>query len=117
MLAALALSLAFLHVPGAVLESGSSRVPLTVSSWCIGGRCGAPIAASTRVTVAPRGGVVRCAFGFAPRRVAVNVGGAPVAATGTGTAREWRVTRGGGVTITATAPGLFVTYVGRLALR
>jgi hypothetical protein len=116
-LATVALVLGLLHVPGAVVESGAARVPLTVSSWCAGARCGAPIAASTRIVVVRRGDLVRCVFGFAPRRVTISVGGVPVAVSGSGRERDWRATRSGGIAVTASAPTVWVTYVGRLAVR
>jgi hypothetical protein len=116
-LAAVALAAALVHVPGAVVDTGTSRVPLAVSSWCAGARCGAPIAAAQHVAVARRGALVRCTFGFTPGRVSISVGGAPVAAIRHGREVDWRATRPGGIAITATAPKLWVTYVGRLALR
>lgn len=114
---AFAVALSLLHLPAAVVDTGAARVPLAISSWCVGARCGAPIAASNRVAVVRRGGLVRCRFGFAPTRVSISVGGAPVAATRRGAELDWRATRGGGIAITASAPKVWVTYVGRLALR
>jgi hypothetical protein len=109
--------------PAAYLDTGTTHVPLTVSSWCLDTRCGAPIAASKRVATVSEGALVRCVFGFDPAKVSVSVGGRRMTVKPDGDAVEWRATRGGGVAITATAPAtratpaVYVTYVARLRLR
>jgi len=50
-----ALLLGVSRPPAAYLDTGSVRVPLAISSWCWGSRCGAPISAATRVAVVARG--------------------------------------------------------------
>src|SRR5471032_566355 len=103
--------------PVAYVETGAARTPLAVSSWCQRGRCGAPITASKGVAAARRGQLVRCVFGFTPAQVTVSIGGRTMAVERTGNEIDWRATSGGGLTITASAPGLWVTYVGRLQVR
>jgi len=103
--------------PRAFLDTGASRVPLTVSSWCWAARCGAPIARARRTARAGRGTTIRIELGFAPTQVRLAVGGTRVPASVRGEVVEWRATRGGGVSMTATGVHGFVTYVGRLALR
>jgi hypothetical protein len=109
--------------PAAYLDTGTAHVPLTVSSWCLDTRCGAPIAASKRVAIVSQGALVRCVFGFDPARVWVSVGGKQVPVKPSGDEVDWRATRGGGVAITASAPAsrgtpaVYVTYVSRLRFR
>jgi hypothetical protein len=115
-LAVLALAAVLFHVPGATLDTGTARVPLAVSSWCAGTKCGAPLGAATRPAVAKRGATVRLVLGFAPRTVSVTVGGMPVRSQRSGDEITWQAARAGGITVTATAPTLSVTYVGRLVV-
>src|SRR5438046_3455375 len=96
---ALLVALALTAPPKAWLDTGSARVPLAVSSWCWGTHCGAPIAASTKTVTVKRGATVHLDLSFAPTRVAVDIGGAPVKATFKGRMVSWRVARGGGVSI------------------
>lgn len=117
MLAVLAVAAVLFHVPGATLDTGTARVPLAVSSWCAGTKCGAPLGAATRPAVVRRGATVRLVLGFAPRTVSVIVGGAPVRSQRSGTEVSWQATRAGGITVTVTASRLSVTYVGRLVVR
>ena len=123
MLALLTVLFALARPPAAYLDTGTAHVPLTVSSWCLDTRCGAPIAASKRVATVSQGALVRCVFGFDPAKVWVSVGGKQVAVKPVGDEVEWRATRGGGVAITATAaatkgtPAVYVTYVARLRFR
>lgn len=117
MLAVLALAAALFHVPGATLDTGTAQVPLAVSSWCKGTKCGAPLGVSTRPAVAKRGSTVRLELAFAPRTVSVVVGGAAVPVQRRGDEVTWQAMRAGGVTVTATAHSLSVTYVGRLVVR
>jgi len=112
-----ALLAAAVRPPAAYLDAGTARVPLTISSWCWAARCGAPIARSRHTAVASRGTVVRIELAFAPTQVRLVVGGAPVKVTVRRGVLSWRVTRGGGISLTATGVRGFVTYVGRLALR
>lgn len=116
MLATFALALMLAKLPVAFLDTGSAHTALAISSWCRAGRCGAPIAASRQVAKVHRGQLVRCVFGFTPTKVTVSVGGRTLTADSTGNEVDWRATRGGGLTVTASAPGLWVTYVGRLRL-
>jgi hypothetical protein len=115
-LAVLALAVALAGPPAAFVDTGSTHVPLAVSSWCQAGRCGAPTAAARHVATVRRGQLVRCVLGFAPARVRVSVGGAAVPVATHGAIVEWHAARSGGVTLTAASPRLWVTYVGRLAV-
>lgn len=123
MLALLTVVFTLARPPAAYLDTGTAHVPLTVSSWCLDTRCGAPIAASRRVATVSQGALVRCVFGFDPAKVSVSVGGRLMPVKPHGDEVEWRATRGGGVAITATAPAtkatpaVYVTYVARLRLR
>jgi hypothetical protein len=110
---ALLLALAFAGPPKATLNN----VPLAISSWCWGTRCGAPIAASQRTVVTAKGATVRVTLGFEPTQVHVAVAGASVKAATSSNRVTWRATHGGGVTITATGTRGWVTYVGRIRLR
>ncbi len=114
-LAALVLGLA--SPPRAYLDTGSVHVPLAISSWCWGARCGAPIAASRRIAYVRRSSTARVELGFAPTEVRLAVNGVPVLTVRHGREVDWRVRRGGGLTLTATGVHGWVTYVGRLVLR
>jgi hypothetical protein len=116
-LALAAVALALSRPPAAYLDTGAKHVPLTISSWCLGARCGAPIAAARRVAAVRRGAPVRIHLAYAPTEVALAVGGVRVVPKVRGTDLTWRATRGGGLSLTATGVSGFVTYVGRLALR
>jgi hypothetical protein len=115
-LAAAALAVSLARPPAAYLVTGRGRVPLAISSWCWAARCGAPIAASRRVAVAPRGTTVRIQLAFAPTQVRLEIGGVAVKPSLRGVDLTWRVNRGGGISLTATGVRGFVTYVGRLAV-
>jgi hypothetical protein len=116
-LALAAVALALTRPPAAYVDTGSTHVPLTISSWCWAARCGAPIAASRRVARVHRGATVRIHLGYAPTEVSFAVGGVRIKPTVRGTDLTWRATRGGGLSLTATGVRGFVTYVGRLALQ
>lgn len=117
MVALVALLLGLSHPPAAYLDTGSARVPLALSSWCWGPRCGAPISASTKVAVVARGARLRLELAFAPSRTRLAVAGTPVAVATHGGELSWRATRGGGLTLNVTGPRGWVTYVGRVAIR
>jgi hypothetical protein len=114
--AVVALVLAASGPPRAWLTTASAHVPLAISSWCWGTRCGAPIGASTTVASAPRGTPVRVDFGFVVTSARVAVAGRAVPVERHGKALAWRADRGGGVTIRVTGGRGWVTYVGRLKL-
>ena len=117
MVALVALVLGVSRPPPAYVSVGANRVPLAVSSWCWGARCGAPISASTRTATASRGTTVRIELKFLPTRVRVAVAGIQVRAETSGREITWRATRQGGMTVNvATAKG-WVIYVGRLKVR
>jgi hypothetical protein len=115
--ALVALLLGVLHPPAAYLDTGSARVPLALSSWCWGPRCGAPISASKRVAVVKRGARLRVELAFVPSRTRLAIAGTPVAVATHGGELSWRAIRGGGLTLRATGPRGWVTYVGRVAIR
>ena len=113
----LAAVLALAAPPRATLDTGAARVPLAISSWCWGARCGAPIARSTRTAAVATGTLVTVELGFVPKRVQLAVGGKRLAVVRHGRDLSWRVERGGGLTLTATGARGWVTYVGRIRLR
>jgi hypothetical protein len=117
MLALLAVLLGVAHPPSAYVSVGTQQVPLAISSWCWGGRCGAPIAASTKTAVVSRGSTVRVELRFAPQRVLVAVAGFPERASIAGSEVTWRATHAGGITVNVRAAPGFITYVGRLRLK
>jgi hypothetical protein len=103
--------------PRAWLTTDAAHLPLAISSWCWGTKCGAPIAASTRIAAAPRGTVVRVDLGFVPTHAYVAIAGRAVAVETHGKELAWRASRGGGLTIRVTGGRGWVTYVGRIKLR
>ncbi len=103
--------------PSAVLATSVGEVPLAISAWCLGARCGAPIASTNRVAFAKLGETVHVLLGFAARTAKVEVGGVRMRTTLSGRELSWVVRRGGGVAIHVTSVGGFVAYVGRLRLR
>jgi hypothetical protein len=113
LLAALALA----GPPKATLAVGAAHVPLAISSWCWRGRCGAPIAKSTRTAAMARGTLVTVELAFVPKRVSLAVAGAPVTPVVRGREVSWHARTGGGLTMTATGGRGWVTYVGRIRLR
>jgi len=115
--AVVALVLAASGPPRAWLTTATAHVPLAISSWCWGTKCGAPIGASTKVAGAPRGTVVRVDFGFAVTSARVAIAGRAVPVERHGKELTWRADRGGGVTIRVTGGRGWVTYVGRIKLR
>jgi hypothetical protein len=110
---ALLIALALAGPPRATIEN----VPLAVSSWCWGSRCGAPIAASTRTVTVSRGATVHVRLAFAPTGAHVSIAGRPVRAAFGSREISWRAAAGGGATITATGARGWVTYVVRLRIR
>jgi hypothetical protein len=110
-----ALLLAAARPPAAYGEPGHVR--LAVSSWCWGSACGAPIAASGKPLVVRRGATISIGFAVAPTRVRVAVSGAPVKFTRRGSSIFWTARRMGGMTVNATFPKGFVSYVGRVVVR
>jgi hypothetical protein len=115
--ALVALLLGVARPPAAYVRVGGSRVPLAISSWCWGTRCGAPIAASTRTATVSRGGTVHVELKFTPTGARVAVAGVREQATASGREVTWRAAHGGGMTIKVTATQGWVIYVGRLKLR
>jgi hypothetical protein len=106
------------HVPPrAYLDTGSTHVPLAISSWCWGRRCGAPIARSAKRVIVPKGATLRAELEFVPSKVTVAIVGTRVPAVIHGRQVSWRATRPGGLTLRAENAKGWVTYVGRLALR
>ncbi|HST14657.1 MAG TPA: hypothetical protein VLJ44_07395 [Gaiellaceae bacterium] len=100
--------------PRAVLSTPTGTVPLVMSSWCWNAHCGAPFSSAKKTATATRGGTVSVGLGFTPRHVRVAIAGRQVAAVTRGRVVSWAASRGGGVTVHATGPRGWVTYVGRL---
>ncbi len=113
----LALVLGLARPPAAYLSTSAGHVPLAISSWCWGQRCGAPIGSSKKVAVVHRGTTVRAELGFTPTKVSLAVVGHPIATKTVGHEVTWRATRAGGISLRVTGPRGWVIYVGRLALR
>jgi hypothetical protein len=111
---ALIAALAFAGPPKATLSTASATVPLVLSSWCWSGRCGAPFAPAKKTATAARGSLVTVRLAFTPRHVRVAIAGRQVTVSISGRAVSWQAARGGGVTVHATSPRGWVTYVGRL---
>ena len=103
--------------PAAYISIGAHHVPLAISSWCWHDRCGAPIAASRRAAVVRRRSTIHLELRFRPTKAQLSISGRPVAAHVHGREITWKATRSGGLTIRASAPAGWVTYVGRLRLR
>jgi hypothetical protein len=111
------LALVLFRPPAAYVDTGTSHVPLAVSSWCWAARCGAPIARSRHIAYVRRGATGRIELGFAPTQVQLTIGGTRAVTLLRGQEVTWRAKRGGGLSLTATGVHGFVTYVGRIALR
>jgi hypothetical protein len=113
---AVALALAVVNPPAAHLGLGQTRAPLAISSWCWYGHCGAPLSASTRVAVVPRGFTVHCFLAFEPKQATLTVAGHPVPVAINGNDLTWRVFKTGGITLRVQSSAGWIVYVGRLAL-
>jgi hypothetical protein len=112
-----AAALAFSSPPAAHLALGSASAPLAISSYCWRSHCGAPLAASTRVAVVPRGYLVQCDLGFTPTQATLTVGGRKATVTLDGPAVTWHAQWAGGITLRVQSSSGWVVYVGRIALR
>ena len=113
----LALLIGLARPPGAYVATGSAKVPLAISSWCWGLKCGAPIASSSKAVVVKRGTTIRAELGFTPTKVTVAVVGRPVVTSTHGREITWRATRAGGLTLRVANAHGWVIYVGRVKLR
>jgi hypothetical protein len=113
----LALLLGAVPPPGAYLATPSGHVPLAISSWCWGLKCGAPIARSAKPAVFARGATVRAELGFTPTKVTVAVVGRPVVTSTHGREITWRAGASGGVSMRVTGTRGWVIYVGRVKVR
>jgi hypothetical protein len=111
------LMLGIARPPAAYVQNGAAHVPLAISSWCWAGRCGAPIAASTRTATVARGATVHVELQFTPTRARVAVAGVRQQATTSGREITWRAARGGGMTLNVSTAKGWVIYVGRLKVR
>jgi hypothetical protein len=100
--------------PRATVSTASGTVPLVMSSWCWNAHCGAPFSSAKKTATAARGSSVSVGLGFVPRHVRVAIAGKQVAVVTRGRIISWAAARGGGVTVHATGPHGWVTYVGRL---
>jgi hypothetical protein len=116
MVTLVALVLGLAKPPAAYLRAGPVHVPLAISSWCWGARCGAPIAASTKVATVARGTTINVELAFVPTRTRLAVAGTPVVFTRHGKVLSWRATRSGGLSLNVTGTNGWVTYVGRVTV-
>lgn len=113
MAAVLLLALALAGPPRATLNG----TPLTVSAWCWGGKCGAPVAIAPPPVHVARGATVRVDFRFAPTDVTATIGGARMHVSVRGSEATWIARKSGGVTISVHGARGFIVYVGRLTVR
>jgi hypothetical protein len=113
----LLVALTLARPPGATVDTGAARVPLTISSWCWASRCSAPIARARRVIRVKRGADVTIHLRFVPTSVSLSVGGRPAAWKRSGDDLTWHARRAGGLSLTVTGVRGFVTYVGRVVFR
>jgi hypothetical protein len=111
---ALVAALVLAAPPKATLSTTAKTVPLVLSSWCWNAHCGAPFSSAKKTATAARGSTVSVALAFVPRHVRVAIAGKQTAVTTRGRVVYWAAARGGGVTVHATGPRGWVTYVGRL---
>jgi hypothetical protein len=116
MVTLIALALGLAKPPVAYLRVGPAHVPLAISSWCWDSRCGAPIAASTKVAKVVKGSTIEVQLTFLPTRTRLAVAGVPVVFSRRGTVLSWRATRSGGLSLNVTGAHGWVTYVGRVAV-
>ena len=112
-----ALLIAATAPPGAYVDTGSTHVPLTITSWCWDSRCGAPLGPSTRRAFVHRRATVRLEVKFDALDANVSVGGAPAHATARGREVTWTATRTGGLTAYIKYRRGWVIYTARLAFR
>jgi hypothetical protein len=111
---ALIAALALAAPPKATLSTPTANVPLVLSSWCWNAHCGAPFSSTRKVATAARGATVSVGLAFVPRHVRVAIAGKQITVATRGRLVSWPASRGGGVTVHATGPRGWVTYVGRL---
>jgi hypothetical protein len=102
--------------PKAYIDTGKAHVPLAISSWCWGLRCGAPLGHPTKVARLTKGTTVRVELAFVPRIAQVAVLGTPQKVTVRDREISWRAAKPGGVTVRVTSSKGWVVYVGRIAL-
>jgi hypothetical protein len=112
-----ALLLGLSSPPAAYVSVGPAHVPLAISSWCWGSRCGAPISASTKTVSVRRGATVQVVFRSDPTQVHVAIGGARQTVLTHANEISWRATRSGGFSINFASTRGWVIYVGRLVVR
>ena len=103
--------------PAATIGTGTSRVPLAITSWCWDTHCGAPLAQSAGRVVVQRGAAVHVELKLAPVAATATVGGSPVNPVINGREVTWTTTRGGGLSLYVKYPRGWVIYSARLALR
>ena len=113
----LALLLAFAAPPSAYVSTGTTHVPLAITSWCWDTRCGAPLGTATGRALVRRGSTVRLELKFDAVDANVTVGGASVHATVHGSEVTWTARHGGGLTADVKYRRGWVIYSGRLVLR
>jgi hypothetical protein len=105
------------HPPAAYVASGAVRVPLAISSWCWGARCGAPLATTPRQVIAARGAPVRLELALAPVKATVSVAGSATRSTAHGREISWPATRSGGITAYVRYARGWAIYTARLTVR
>jgi hypothetical protein len=103
--------------PPAYVDTGTTHVPLAITSWCWDARCGAPLGHTGQRVLATRGSAVRVELKFEPLDATVNVAGGAAKPTTHGREVTWTASRAGGLTVYVKYRRGWVIYSARLALR
>jgi len=115
-LAALLVAVAPAAPPVAYVETGTTRVPLAITSWCWDARCGAPLAQAVRRVTLARGAAVRVELKLNALEATVTVGGTPARATLRGREVSFAAGRSGGISALVRYRRGWVVYTARLAV-
>jgi hypothetical protein len=116
-LATLVAAVAAVHPPAAYVDTGRTRVPLAITSWCWDAHCGAPLGHSPRRVAVARGALVRVELNLAPTDATVTVGGVPAQETLHGREVSFPAIRTGGITAVVHYRRGWVVYSVRLVVR
>jgi hypothetical protein len=114
-LALIAVVLGVAAPPTAYVDTGSTRVPLAITSWCWDARCGAPLGPSSRRVRVHRGATVRLEVKLDAFDANVSVGGRSAHAVADGREVSWKATRAGGLTAYVKYRRGWVIYSARIA--
>ena len=117
MFALVALLFGVAHPPAAFVDTGATRIPLAITSWCWDTGCGAPLGHSSRRITITRGAPVRVELKLEPLEATVTVAGTPARATVRGRELSWPAAHGGGISAFVKYRRGWVVYTARLAVR